>query len=108
MEKEKKKRALSSSILQELKEEYLDTPVEVTLASRAQNTISKQQQEREQYEEEYLTRLPVGKNEKNQRKRFGTLGTLGDEITNFGSGSSKRKKTIKRVKGKAFKRRKHN
>lgn len=78
-----RKRALTSSILQDLKEEYLETPVEVSSGSRAQQIISKAQREKEEYEEAYLTRLPVTKAEKHKQRKLTTLGTLGDELTSF-------------------------
>lgn len=100
-----KKKSLSSSIIQDLKDEYLDTPIEIAQSSRAQQVISKREQERQEYEETYLTRLPMNKNEKHMRRQLTTLGTLGDEITDFGSGGVKRKrKSNSKAKGKGFKR----
>lgn len=63
------------------------------------------------YEENYLTRLPVTKEELRRKKRISTLGTLGDEITRFENTSilhkeqdfsSEKKKSRKRkaAKGK--------
>lgn len=79
--------------------------MEVSAGSRAQQIMSKQQKEKEEYEESYLTRLPVTKTEKHRQRRLTTLGksndcfapqrrtncitmrtfagTLGDEITSF-------------------------
>ncbi|XP_063922810.1 neuroguidin [Zophobas morio] len=106
-----KKHMLSTSIMQDLKEEYLDTPVEVSQTSRAQQILSKQQKEREEYEEEYMTRLPVSKSEKHKRRQLTTLGSLGDEITDFGpspsSSKRKRKRPVK-SKGKNFKRKRYH
>lgn len=99
--------ALSSSIIQDLREEYLDTPLEVSQGSRAQQILSKEQKERQDYEEEYLTRLPISKTEKHKKRQLTTLGTLGDEITNFSSGqggSRKRKQKGFKSKGKSVKR----
>lgn len=102
-----KKHMLSSSIMQDLREEYLDAPIEVSQTSRAQQILSKQQKEKEEYEEEYMTRLPVSKSDKHKRRQLTTLGSLGDEITDFGpspsSSKRKRKRPIK-SKGKSFKR----
>lgn len=84
--------------MQDLREEYLDTPVEVKQSSRAQQILSKQQQERQDYEENYLTRLPVTKADKHKRRQLTTLGTLGDEITSFGNSGGKRKRI--KTKGK--------
>jgi U3 small nucleolar ribonucleoprotein protein LCP5 len=74
-QKEKlRKRAYNSSMIDEWKEEFLDTPVEVTGGSRAQQIYSKAQKEREEFEENYFVRLPVTKSEKHRQKRLSTLG----------------------------------
>jgi len=78
-----RKRALGSSIIRELKEELLDTPIEISDGSRAQQMYNKAQKERERYEEDNFTRLPITKAEKQRQRRLTTLGTLGDEITSF-------------------------
>ncbi|XP_031624958.1 neuroguidin [Contarinia nasturtii] len=80
-----RKRALNSNIIQDLKEECLDTPTEITEGSRAQQLLTRAQKEKEEYEEAYLTRLPVTKAEKHRQRKLTTLGTLGDEITSFGN-----------------------
>lgn len=93
--------------MQDLREEYLDAPIEVSQGSHAQEIISKQQQEKEQFEEEYLTRLPMNKTEKHLRRKLTTLGSLGQEITDFGtssSSSSKKRKRPVKSKAKRFKR----
>lgn len=91
--------------MQDLREEYLDTPLEISQGSRAQQIISKKQQERKEYEEEYLTRLPTTKADKHMRRKLTTLGTLGDEITDFGgSRGTKKRKLPAKGKGKSFKR----
>lgn len=64
----------SSSIIQDLKDEYLDVPTEITDGSRAQQMYSKAQKEKEEYEEAYLTRLPVTKAEKHRQQKLTTLG----------------------------------
>ncbi|CAG9771210.1 unnamed protein product [Ceutorhynchus assimilis] len=103
-----KKLALSSSIIQDLREEYLDTPLEVSQGSRAQQILSKEQKERQHYEEEYLTRLPVSKNEQHRNRQLTTLGTLGDEITSFSGGGKKRKqKGFKKGKSNVKRKRFH-
>lgn len=79
-----KKRALQSSVIQELKEEYLDTPTEISQASATQTVLSRQHREREDYEETYFTRLPVTKEQKHKARHLTTLGTLGDDLTRFG------------------------
>lgn len=101
-----KKFALSSSIMQDLRDEYLDTPVEVTQGSRAQHKVTKKQVDRERYEEEYMTRLPMTKSEKHSHRQLSTVGTLGDEVTDFGGPSGKRKRPMKsKGKKKSYKRR---
>lgn len=106
IQEKRRKHALSSSLMQDLKEEYLDIPLEISQSSRAQQLITKQQQEKQAYEEEYLTRLPVNKLEKHTRRKLTTLGTLGDEITDFGNPKSnnKKRKRLAKSKGKLFKR----
>ncbi|KAK3932516.1 Neuroguidin, partial [Frankliniella fusca] len=79
-----KKRALQSSVMQELREEYMDTPTEISQASATQTVLSRQHREREEYEETYFTRLPVSKQQKHKSRRLTTLGTLGDDLTRFG------------------------
>lgn len=58
-----------------MKEEYLDIPMEITDGSRAQQLLSKAHKEKEEYEEAYLTRLPVTKAEKHRQRKLTTLGT---------------------------------
>ncbi|XP_017154029.1 neuroguidin [Drosophila miranda] len=103
-----KKRAITSSMLQDLKEEYLDAPTEISSGSRAQQILSNAQKEKQEYEETYLMRLPVTKAEKHRQRKLTTLGTLGDEILGEisresalrGDGSKKRKLAKSRGKGK--------
>lgn len=64
----------SSNIIQDLKEECLDTPTEITDGSRAQQLLTRAQKEKEEYEEAYLTRLPVTKAEKHRQRKLTTLG----------------------------------
>lgn len=64
----------SSNIIQDLKEECLDTPTEITEGSRAQQLLTRAQKEKEEYEEAYLTRLPVTKAEKHRQRKLTTLG----------------------------------
>lgn len=61
-------------MLQDLKEEYLDAPTEISSGSRAQQILSKAQKEKQEYEEAYLTRLPVTKAEKHRNRKLTTLG----------------------------------
>jgi len=55
-----KKRALQSSVMQELREEYADTPVEVQINTVGlKNKQSKYDYERQKYEEDYFTRYKL-------------------------------------------------
>lgn len=106
IQEKRKKHSLSSALMQDLRDEYLDVPLEISQSSRAQQIVSKQQQERQAYEEDYLTRLPINKSEKHSRRKLTTLGTLGDEIIDFGTSNSsnKKRKRLGKSKGKIFKR----
>ncbi|XP_066137897.1 neuroguidin [Euwallacea fornicatus] len=106
LQEKTKNTIFSSSVIQDLREEYLDTPVEISQGSRAQQILSKEQKERQDYEEEYMTRLPISKTEKQRNRQLTTLGTLGDEITSFRSGqnSSRKRKRVFKQKGKNVKR----
>ncbi|ENN75239.1 hypothetical protein YQE_08248, partial [Dendroctonus ponderosae] len=101
---EKNRKMMSSSIMHDIMDEYLDTPTEVSHeGSMNRAAISKEQKEREEYEEEYFTRLPLSKAE--AKKSHSTIGTLGDELTNFSAGGSrKRKQKAYKSKGKNVKR----
>lgn len=98
-----KKQFLNSSVMRELREEYSEAPLEVTTGNHVKHSISKYEQEKTEYEENYLTRLPVTKAEKNRRKKLTTVGVLADEIT--GTRKTSRKHKLKSKKGKGFKRR---
>lgn len=55
-----KKRALQSSVMQELREEYADTPVEMQINTVGlKNKQSKYDYERQKYEEDYFTRYKL-------------------------------------------------
>lgn len=100
-----KKQFLNSSVMRELREEYSEAPMEVTTGNHVKHSISKYEQEKTEYEESYLTRLPVTKAEKNRRKKLTTVGMLGDEITGSSSKQTSRKHKLKSKKGKGFKKR---
>ncbi|XP_046398749.1 neuroguidin isoform X2 [Ischnura elegans] len=88
-----RRRALGSAFLQELREEYLDAPVEeeatMLRASSSSAAVSRRSHasHKKEYEEEYFTRLPTTRVERHKnRKALTTLGTLGDEVIHFGDG----------------------
>ncbi|KAL7042781.1 hypothetical protein ACKWTF_001276 [Chironomus riparius] len=93
-----RKRAINSALIDEWKEEFLDTPVEIHGSSRAQQMVSREMKERERYEEENLVRLPMTRIERHRQKRLSTMGSLGDELTGF-SGSLSSKNSRKRKGG---------
>lgn len=99
-----RKQFLNSSVMRELREEYSEAPLEISSGNHVKQSISKHEQERTEYEENYLTRLPVTKAEKNRRKKLTTVGMLADEITGR-SAQKTRKHKLKSKKGKGFKRR---
>lgn len=92
-----RKRALNSALVDEWKEEFLDTPIEISGSSRAQQLIQKELREREKYEEDNFVRLPMTKEEKQRMKRLSTMGNLGHELTRFGglgtSGKGQKRKS---------------
>lgn len=66
-----KKRALSSSIIQELREEYGEEPLEIKESSDFHRiTENKEMKERAMYEEENFVRLTLTKKEKSKIKRL--------------------------------------
>jgi len=84
-EERMKKRSLSKSILEDLRRQHLDLPEEEHThvdTLRAQQ-IAKMK-ERIRYEEDNFCRLPLTKKDKHKRRQMTTMGTLGDELTNFG------------------------
>lgn len=105
-----RKRAVSSALIDEWKEEFLDTPLEISGGSRAQQKISKAMKEREQYEEDNMIRLPMTKAEKHRQKRLSTMGSLGDELTggmnSSGGGGGGKKRKLGGGKKKGGKKRK--
>ncbi|XP_014280800.1 neuroguidin [Halyomorpha halys] len=108
--------ALRSSVIQELKEEYLDIPVEVKATNSVQQKEDKYQKMKKEYEESYFTRLPVTKEEKRKSKLKFSMGQLSNELTHFEDTSillgdtsvlsKKRKRLHKKGKGKIKKKRK--
>uniref|UniRef100_A0A1B6CDM5 Neuroguidin n=1 Tax=Clastoptera arizonana TaxID=38151 RepID=A0A1B6CDM5_9HEMI len=78
-----RKRALHSSVIQELKDEYLDTPVEIIHSNSFKAKTSRRQQEKREYEETYFTRLPTSRKDKHKSRQMMTVGNLGDQLTHF-------------------------
>ncbi|XP_034176307.2 neuroguidin isoform X3 [Osmia lignaria lignaria] len=108
-----RRRAVSGAVLRELKEEYLDAPIEDTHGlGEKQTSLGRENKRKIEYEENYMTRLPVTKQEKHRRRQMTTVGTLGEEITSFGESSfvsAKKRKTQKKGKAKkSFKKKRHH
>lgn len=108
-----KKRALHSSIVQELRQEYYDEPEEVHDRDIYRMKTDKRAKEREEYEERNMIRLNVSKKDKAKSKRMTTMGNLShladfqdfrpmadDEDGEGNFGMSKTKKRKKAQKGK--------
>ncbi|XP_046481555.1 neuroguidin isoform X1 [Neodiprion pinetum] len=108
-----KRRAVSGAVLRELREEYLDAPAEDSQSlGEKQASLGFENKRKMEYEENYMTRLPVTKQERHRRRQVTTLGSLGDEITSFGGPSSvvktgKKRKVPKGKAKKSFKKKKH-
>ncbi|XP_015123765.1 neuroguidin isoform X2 [Diachasma alloeum] len=105
-----RRRLVSGAVLRELKEEYLDAPIEDTQGGEKQISLGRENKRKIEFEENYMTRLPVTKQEKHRSRQISTLGQLGDEITNFGGSSSVSMKKPKAAKGKgktSFKKKRH-
>ncbi|XP_001505953.1 neuroguidin isoform X2 [Ornithorhynchus anatinus] len=79
-----KKRALSSSVIRELKEQYSDAPEEIRDARHPHATRqSKEDQHRNAYEESMMVRLSVSKRERGRRKRALAMSSQLHNLTHF-------------------------
>ncbi|XP_012254045.2 neuroguidin isoform X2 [Athalia rosae] len=106
-----RRRAVSGTVLRELRDEYLDAPAEDSQNPREKPaSLGFGNKRKLEYEENYMTRLPVTKEERHLRRQVTTLASLGNEITTFGGPSSLAGKKRKAPKGKAkksFKKKRH-
>lgn len=80
-----KRRAFSTSVIQELRSEFDEGPEEIaesTVGRKKQNKLVK---ERQRYEEEYMVRLNVTKKERSRENRHGftTMTSLTHDLTRF-------------------------
>ncbi|CAG5102372.1 Similar to ngdn: Neuroguidin (Xenopus tropicalis) [Cotesia congregata] len=107
-EERSRRQAVSGAILRELKEEFLETPMEDSLDREKKIDLSNEHKEKIEYEETYMTRLPVSKQEKHRNRQMSTLGTLGDEITSFGGPSAGKKRRVGKEKTKKRFKKKRN
>jgi len=85
MEEKTKKKAISRSIMESIKEQYLDTPEEVShKVDVMRKKMIDEESERTRIEEEHFIRLPVTKADRLRRKQMMTMGSLGEDMTSFG------------------------
>ncbi|XP_074605319.1 neuroguidin [Brevipalpus obovatus] len=83
-----KKRALTSSIIDELRREYDEAPQEITTGSIRQRKIEKRLENIRKFEEENFTRVTLSKREKQAMKNpMMTTSSLPNDITFFGDTS---------------------
>ncbi|XP_075212163.1 neuroguidin [Lycorma delicatula] len=76
-----RRRALNSSVVQELREEYLDVPTEFVQSTGYKPKISKFAKEKQDYEETFFTRLSSSKQEKHKTRSI--LKSSLDGLTSF-------------------------
>ncbi|XP_014204056.1 neuroguidin isoform X1 [Copidosoma floridanum] len=109
-EERARRRVVSNTVLRELKEEYLDAPIEdANDIGQKQASLSREYKRRIEYEENNLTRTQMTKEEKHCLRQMTTLGTLGTEITTFGgSSSAKKRKAPKGKSKKSFKKKRRH
>jgi len=104
---------LSASAMQGLREEYMDTPVEIAefSANGTRMKIAKERQERIDYEEKYFTRLPSSRQDRHSSRLQHSSKAFADELVGISSsrteGKGKRKNMGKK-KGPGFKKRRKN
>ncbi|XP_064598912.1 neuroguidin-A-like [Liolophura sinensis] len=116
-----KRKALSSSMIQDLRQEYSEGPQEIR-ESRNLHRLKddKKTKERTEYEEDHFVRLSVSKKERNAMKQMSTLSALDglthfDDISALGGGggdletggSSSKKRKLSGKKGKKSLKGKH-
>uniref|UniRef100_S4RIA6 Neuroguidin n=1 Tax=Petromyzon marinus TaxID=7757 RepID=S4RIA6_PETMA len=119
-----RRRALSSSVIRELHEEYSEAPEEIRDGYNMHRMRhSREDQHRKEYEEAMMVRLNVPKKEQQKRKRALAMTSQLDSLTHFGDISAltrdqtlgedederphKKKKKVLKKKGKKGFRRRH-
>ncbi|KAJ8670563.1 hypothetical protein QAD02_001822 [Eretmocerus hayati] len=105
-----RRRVMSGAILRELKEEFLDAPAEdANDFGDKQSIFGRENKRKVDYEENYMTRLPITKDEKHRQRQMTTLGSLGSDITNFGTSPvTKKRKASKGKSKKSFKKKRRH
>ncbi|CAB3407283.1 unnamed protein product [Caenorhabditis bovis] len=75
-----KRRAMQSSLIMELKNQYSEAPEEIREVSERKYQFDR---EREKYEEEHFTRIRLNKEQRRKSEKLGRHETL-DDLLNFG------------------------
>nr|SVE90887.1 EOG090X0IJO [Daphnia sinensis] len=90
-----RRHALSSSALQGLKEEFMDTPLEVveSTANASKMSVARERQERQEYEETYFTRLPFTRQERHSSRQQYSSKALASELSGMGTLPEKKRKS---------------
>lgn len=80
-----KRRAFSTSVIQELRSEFDEAPEEIAESSVGRRRLNKQAKERERYEEEYMVRLNVPKKQqaRENKQNLLTMSALSHDLTRF-------------------------
>ncbi|XP_054164339.1 neuroguidin-like [Oppia nitens] len=79
-----KMKAINSSIINELRQEFDTRPEEVSHSGQSKNNkMSQFLNEKNQFEEEFMTRTNLTKKQKNDLKKAGTMSSLANELTHF-------------------------
>ncbi|XP_059163553.1 neuroguidin-A-like [Physella acuta] len=111
MVEKKTKRALSSAMIREMREQYTDAPIEIVESHDLHRILeNRKMKEKTEYEEDNFVRLTVSKKEMAGRRKLGTMSALGAlaDFDDFGEGetmdgSSKKKRKISQKKHKGKK-----
>nr|SVE76759.1 EOG090X0IJO [Daphnia longispina] len=105
-----RRHALSSSALQGLKEEFMDTPVEIveSTANTSKQSIARERQERQEYEETYFTRLPFTRQERHSNRQQYSAKSLASELAGMGTLPETKRKSQGGKKKGGFKKRRKN
>nr|CAG4650625.1 EOG090X0IJO [Sida crystallina] len=97
-EEKVRRQKVSSSVLQGLREEFMETPAEI-VESSANGSRMKVAQERksiQEYEETYFTRLPVTRQDRHRSRQMNSAKSVADELiglSSFREDSGKKRKS---------------
>uniref|UniRef100_A0A0N5AVF2 Neuroguidin n=1 Tax=Syphacia muris TaxID=451379 RepID=A0A0N5AVF2_9BILA len=91
-----RRRALQSSLIQELRTEYSDAPLEVS-EDRRNRKLVQQEKEKEKYEEDYFVRLQVSKKERHKEKLKNRQNLI-EDLLHFGDYMAMDERTTRKQK----------